>query len=473
MASHLNFILIPFMAPGHITPMINMAHSLSKHGVAAAIILTHFDAARFSSAIDPIRLLKIRFPSSEAGLPPACQSADTLPSHDLLPNFAAAIKMLQRPVRQMLRELHPTPSCIISDKLLTWTAATCDELQLPRIVFDGMNCFTQLVTHNLCVSNVYQTDQPFLVPGLPDRVELTRLQLPGFFNPGPKHVPGFREQVRETEASAYGVVVNSFEELEKSYFHEFRKVRGGKVWCVGPLSLCSSKNMVKEVSIDSDPCLKWLDGREPASVVYACLGSLSRPSPAQFAELALGLEASERPFILVAKGAEIWKWIGDEGIEERTRERGVFVRDWAPQEAILSQPGVGAFLTHCGWNSTLEGICAGLPMVTWPLFAEQFLNEKLVVGILEIGVGVGAKCVVHVGEEEGEKKVRRDGIKEAIEMVMDKGSEGCKRRKRAQEFAEIAKGAVREGGSSFLNVEDLIQDIHRFTKNKKQIDTAG
>ncbi|KAL1535028.1 hypothetical protein AAHA92_31131 [Salvia divinorum] len=475
MAAQLNFILIPFMAPGHIIPMINMAQSLSNHGAAAAIILTHFDAARFTSAIDrtlqsspSIRLLKIRFPSSEAGLPPTCQSADTLPSHDLLPNFSTAIKMLQPPVEHLLLQELPHPTCIISDKLLTWTAETCDKLHLPRIVFDGMNCFTQLVTHNLYVSKIYQTvppDEPFLVPGLPDPVEVTRLQLPGLFNPGPKHVPGFREKVRETEASAYGVVVNSFEEVEKRYIDEFRKVRGGKVWCIGPLSL-GKEDMI----VDCGPFLEWLDGREPASVVYSCLGSLSSPSPAQFAELALGLEASNHPFIVVAKGSEIWEWIQGEGIEERTRERGFFVRDWAPQEAILSRPEVGAFLTHCGWNSTLEGICAGVPMVTWPLFAEQFLNEKLVVGILGIGVGVGARGVVHVGEEdESGKKVRRDGIKEAIEMVMDKGEEACGRRKRAQGFAETAKGAVREGGSSFLNLQLLIQEIQHLTKHTKSI----
>lgn len=251
---------------------------------------------------------------------------------------------------------------------------------------------------------------------------------------------------------------------------EFRIQRGGRVWCVGPLSLNGDLDLDSDSDSDGryDDCLKWLDGKKAASVVYACLGSLSRPSPAQFMELALGLEASNHPFVVVVKGEEMWRWIWGEGIGERTSGRGFFIRDWAPQVAILSHPGVGALLTHCGWNSTLEGMCAGLPMITWPLFGEQFLNERLIVGILGIGVGVGAKGVVHVGEEEGENKVTRDGIKQAIERVMDGGNEGCERRKRAQELGEIAKRSVEEGGSSWLNVELLIQDIRNLITIKQE-----
>lgn len=379
--------------------------------------------------------------------------------------------MLQHPVEQLLKELQPRPSCIISDKLLTWTADTCRNLQLARIVFDGMSCFTQIVMHSLYISKIHQSvapDKPFSVPGLPHEVELTRAQLPGLFNPGPKHVPGFRDRVRETEGQAYGVVVNTFEEVEKTYVEEFRIQRGGRVWCVGPLSLNGELDLDSDSNGRYDECLKWLDGKKAASVVYACLGSLSRPSPPQFVELALGLEASNHPFVVVVKGEEMWRWIWGEGIGERTSGRGFFIRDWAPQVAILSHPGVGALLTHCGWNSTLEGMCAGLPMITWPLFGEQFLNERLIVGILGIGVGVGAKGVVHVGEEEGENKVQRDGIKEAIERVMGGGNEGCERRKRAQELGDIAKRSVEEGGSSWLNVELLIQDITNLITTKQE-----
>ncbi|KAI3447535.1 hypothetical protein Pfo_004200 [Paulownia fortunei] len=488
-SEHLNFVLIPLMAPGHIIPMIDMAKLLAKRGAGVTIIVTPLDATRFSSVIDravesglSIRLLQIRFPCEEAGLPPGCESADSLPSYDLMRNFFIAINLLQKPMEDMLKELKPSPSCIISDKHLPWTADTCNKFQIPRIIFDGMSCFTQLVMHNLYISKIHETvpsTEPFVVPGLPDKIEFTKLQLPGLFNPGSMDFNDFREQVRKTESQAYGVVVNSFEELENRYVDEFQKLKGGKVWCIGPLSLYSNDNLDRaqrgnQASIDYDNCLKWLDNRKAGSVIYACLGSLSRLSPAQFIELALGLEASTHPFILVVKGgaksAEIEKWILDEGIEERTKERGLFIRGWAPQVLILSHSAVGGFLTHCGWNSTLEGISAGLPMITWPMFAEQFLNEKLLVQILETGVKVGAQAVIHLGDQEKpETKVMRDGIKKAIQRVMDEGEEGCQRRKKAQELGQMAKRAVEEGGSSYLNITLLIQDIDQLLKNKQLV----
>ncbi|KAI3474617.1 hypothetical protein Pfo_029786 [Paulownia fortunei] len=463
---HLNFILIPFMAPGHIIPMIDMAKLLAERSVRVTIIVTPLNATRFSSVIDravesglSIRLLQIRFPCQEAGLPPGCESADSLPSYDLIRNFFVAINMLQQPLEEMLKELKPSPSCIICDKHIAWTADTCTKFQIPRIIFDGMSCSSQLIMHRLYVSKIHESvppTEPFVVPGLPDRIEFTKLQLPGMFNPGSMDVGEFREQVRKTESLAYGVVVNSFEELEKRYLDEFRKVKGGKVWSIGPLSLCSNDNLDRaqrgnQASIDTEQCLKWLDNRKPGSVIYACLGSLSRLSPDQFIELALGLESSSFPFILVVKGgaksAEIEKWILDVGFEERTKERGLLIRGWAPQVLILSHSSIGGFLTHCGWNSTLEGICA------------QFLNEKLVVQILETGVGVGAQAVMF-----------RDGIKTAIERVMDKGKEGCERRKKAQVLGEMAKRSVEIGGSSHLNITLLIQEIAQLGKSKQGIE---
>nr|BAG16514.1 flavonoid glucoyltransferase UGT73N1 [Antirrhinum majus] len=477
----LNFVFIPFMAPGHSIPMIDLAKLFAERGVNVTIIVTPLNAARFNSVINravesgqSIRLLQVKFPGEEAGLPPGCESAETLPSYELIPNFFTAVKMLQQPIEEELRNLIPLPSCVICDKHIPWTAQTCKNLRIPRIIFDGMSCFAPLVTHVLYVSKVHETvppNEPFVVPDFPDEIELTRFQLPGLLNPSPRiNFYDFREQVKKTEEEAYGVVVNSFEELEKDYFEMFRKLKGGKVWCVGPLSLYGNDDLDRagrgnKASIDTDRCMKWLDDMKPESVIYACLGSLSRLSRSQFVELALGLEASKHSFVLVVKtegekSLEIEKWILDNGFEERTKDRGFLIRGWSPQVLILSHFAVGGFLTHCGWNSTLEGICAGLPMVMWPMFGEQFLNEKLVVQILGTGVGVGAKSTVHLGDEEmDEMRVTRKGITKAVVAVMDRGTEGCERRRKAKELGEMAKRAVQVGGSSCKNVDQLIQEV--------------
>ncbi|KAI0515675.1 hypothetical protein KFK09_008341 [Dendrobium nobile] len=105
--------------------------------------------------------------------------------------------------------------------------------------------------------------------------------------------------------------------------------------------------------------------------------------------MALGLEVSKNSFIWVVRSGDN-DWV-PEGYEERIKGRGMVIREWAPQLLILNHIAVGGFVTHCGWNSSLEGICAGLPMVTWPLYAEQFYNEKLLVDVLKFGVEVGSK----------------------------------------------------------------------------------
>ncbi|GLT52001.1 hypothetical protein SLA2020_253670 [Shorea laevis] len=163
------------------------------------------------------------------------------------------------------------------------------------------------------------------------------------------------------------------------------------------------------------------------------------------------------------------KRLTDYGFEERVKGRRLLIKGWTPQVLILSHQAIGGFLTHCGWNSTLEGIGAGVPLATWPLFGEQFYNEKLIVQVLEIGVRVGTPVVTQLGDEEKcGVMVKEEDVKKAIEKLMDEGEEGKKRRESAQKFAAMAVKAVEKGGSSYLNITLLIQDINRVQANQSQ-----
>lgn len=434
-----------------------------------------------------MRFLELPFPAAEAGLPEGCESADALPGLHLLPNFSIAVDMLQERLEQRFDSLEPRPSCMISDKYMLWTADFAINYQLPRIIFDGMSCFKQVCTHHLYASKVFDempdSEQPFVLPGLPDRILITRAQLPPEFNPSPFSSPEHLERVREIESKAsanYGIVINTFEELEQEYVNELKKLKRGKVWCLGPLSLSNNNDLGKSIrgngsSVDEQLCLKFLDSKNPRSVIYACFGSSSQVTPPQLIELGLGLEASNYPFIWVIRAGnrakELEEWIIETRFEERVKNRGLLIRDWAPQIIILSHPSVGGFLTHCGWNSILEGVSCGVPLVTWPQFAEQFLNEKLVVEVLGIGVGVGAQVMVHWGEEDRYGvTVKSEEVKKAIEKVMDDdGVEGCERRKRVKVLGKVANEAVEKEGSSYKNLSLLIQDIREVAKIKGEM----
>ncbi|XVF56530.1 hypothetical protein PTKIN_Ptkin06aG0128500 [Pterospermum kingtungense] len=479
----LHFVVFPFMAGGHMTPMIDIARLLAQQGVIVTIVTTPLNAARFKPILDraiesglSLRLVEVPFPCAEAGLPEGCENFDLMPSFSLALNFFQAANMLEKPVQKLFDELIPRPSCIISDVLLTYTHNIANQFHIPRIVFNGGCCFLSLCLHNIIVSNIVEhitsEREYFVVPNMPEKVEFTKSQIASVMSDDHKD---FSELIKKTELASYGIVMNTFEEMELEYIKEYRKARGKKVWCVGPVSLCNKDALDmaqrgnNKVSIDGDQCLRWLDSQEPASVTYACLGSQSNVIPAQSIQLGLGLEASNKPFIWVIRGNdagnEVEKWISEDGFEERIKGRGFVIRGWAPQLLILSHPAIGAFLTHCGWNSTIEGISAGVPLITWPLFADQFANEKLAVQILKIGVKVGVEDPLKWTEEEKiGVLVKKEHVKEAIEKLMDGGEE---RRERAKKLGEMANKAVEIGASSHLNITQLIQDIMQTAYDRK------
>ncbi|KAM3205388.1 UDP-glycosyltransferase 73C25 [Capsicum annuum] len=493
LVQQLHFILFPLMAPGHMIPMIDIAKILASRGAITTIITTPVNANRFSSTISratqtgsKIQIVTLNFPSEEVGLPKGCENLDMLPSLDLASKFFAAISMLKQQVENLVDTLNPKPSCIISDMGLPWTTQIAESNHIPRIVFHGTCCFSLLCNYKILTSKILENltsdSEYFVVPGLDDKIELTKAQVSGSAKTNSSVsssvLKEVTEQIRLAEELSYGVIVNSFVELEPTYEKEYRKVKGKKVWCVGPVSMCNkdSEDLVtrgNKSTIVNQDCLKWLDSKEPRSVIYASLGSLSRLTVLQMVELGLGLEESNRPFVWVLGGGDklhdLEKWIVENGFEERNKERGLLIRGWAPQVLILSHPAIGGILTHCGWNSTLEGISAGLPMVTWPLFAEQFCNEKLVVQVLNIGISLGVKVPIKWGDEENVGiLVKKDDVKKALDKLMDEGKEGQIRRTKAKQLGELAKRAFEEGGSSYVSLTAMIEDIIEQQKSQEK-----
>ncbi|MCI27484.1 soyasapogenol B glucuronide galactosyltransferase-like, partial [Trifolium medium] len=157
---------------------------------------------------------------------------------------------------------------------------------------------------------------------------------------------------------------------------------GIKAWSVGPVSACVNKGHNEDLAVDSE-ILNWLNSKPNDSVLYVSFGSLTRLSHAQIVEITHGLENSGHNFIWVVRKKDGDEDEDEDGFfqtfEERMKEsqKGYIIWNWAPQLLILDHPATGGILTHCGWNSILESLNAGLPMITWPMFAEQFYNEKL------------------------------------------------------------------------------------------------
>nr|UGK54243.1 glycosyltransferase [Ornithogalum saundersiae] len=472
-----HFVIVPLLAQGHTIPAVDMARLLAARGALVSFITTPVNAARIRPVIDQteaeglsIRFVELNFPWAEMGLPEGCENVDLVPSKELFKPFFSAISLLREPLELYLRKAEPSPTCIISDYCNFFTAEVAQDLSLPRVIFHGPSCFFILCAYNVCKYDAYEgvdEFEPVVVPNLPQKIETTKAQSPGWFAGGPDWAD-LRDKALEAEASADGIVINTFYELEPEIIEYYKKTIGKPVWPIGPLSLCnrdltSKATRGKKSSIDEHQVLSWLDSMEPKSVLYANFGSLVRTKASQLIEIGCGLEASNLPFIWVIKEVdrcpELDEWMS-EGFEERTKGRGLTITGWAPQIVILSHPSVGGFMTHCGWNSTLESICAGVPMITWPHFADQFLNEKLIVEVLKIGISVGIK-VPYYYIKEGEVPAKREEVERAVASLMDKGEEGERRRERAAVLAEKAQKAMEEGGASHENLTLMIEHVMR------------
>ncbi|XP_073226484.1 abscisate beta-glucosyltransferase-like [Cicer arietinum] len=460
----------PFVGGGHQIPMIDTARVFAKHGAISTILTTPSNALQFKNSITR---------DQKSNLPITIHTLTEITDTDTDMSAGPMIdtSVLLEPLKQFL--LQHKPDCIVVDMFHRWAGDIIDDLKIPRIVFTGNGCFPRCVIENtrkhVVFDNLSSDYEPFLVPGLPDRIEMTKSQVPIFM----RNTSQIPDRIKQLDEKSFGTVINSFYDFEPAYADYTRNVLGIKAWLVGPVSLCNrsvedKKERGKQPTMDEQSCLNWLNSKKPNSVLYVSFGSLARLHTKQIKEIAYGLEASDQSFIWVVgkilnstdKEETCGEnWVLDE-FEKRMKEldKGLIFRGWAPQLLILEHDAVGGFMTHCGWNSTLEGVCVGVPMITWPLSAEQFINEKLVTDVLKIGVQVGSK---EWGTWDRERKelVGREKVEFAVKKLMRKSEETEEMRRRVKQIAENAKSAVEEGGTSYADIDAFIQELKacRFT----------
>jgi hypothetical protein len=248
-----------------------------------------------------------------------------------------------------------------------------------------------------------------------------------------------------------GVIINTFDAFEA---RALKALKSGlclpegetpPLFCIGPMISPPSKGDDERGSL----CLSWLDSQPSQSVVFLCFGSMGRFPKAQLNEIAIGLEKSEQRFLWVVRSdVDSEKLSLDEllpeGFLERTKEKGMVVRNWAPQGAILRHNSVGGFVTHCGWNSVLEAVCEGVPMIAWPMYAEQRLNRLIMVEEMKVALKLYETNGFVSGAELGER------VKELMES-----NHGVEIRERILKMKISAKEARGGGGSSLVDLKRL------------------
>ncbi|RDX96301.1 Isoflavone 7-O-glucosyltransferase 1, partial [Mucuna pruriens] len=250
--------------------------------------------------------------------------------------------------------------------------------------------------------------------------------------------------IGETMRGSVGIIVNTFEAVEEKAIRSLTE--DGTIpplFCIGPI-------ISAPYGEDDKGCLSWLDSQPSQSVVLLCFGSMGRFSKSQLREIAIGLEKSEQRFLWVVRSESDSEDLSldellPEGFLERTKEKGLVVRNWAPQGEILSHDSVGGFVTHCGWNSVLEAVCEGVPMLAWPLYAEQKMNRVVIVKEMKVALAVKENKDGFVNSTE-----LGDRVRELMES--DKGKDI---RQRIFKLKINAAEARECGGSSRVALDTL------------------
>ncbi|OIW21362.1 hypothetical protein TanjilG_01631 [Lupinus angustifolius] len=465
-------VCIPYPAQGHINPMLKLAKLLHFKGFHITFVNTEYNHRRIlkSRGSDSLNgLSSFRFETIPDGLPdPDVDATQDIPSlcestrKTCLPHFKNLISKLNNASDDV-----PPVSCIVSDGVMSFTVDAAEELGIPEVLFwttsaCGFMCYTQyqqLIQKGLAplkdisyLTNGYLETTIDWVPGIK---EIRLKDIPTFFrttNPDDLMLDFVLGECKRSQRAS-AIILNTFDALEHDILDAFNSSILPPVYSIGPLNLLlndvTNKNLEaigSNLWKEDQECLEWLNTKEPNTVVYVNFGSITVMTSEQLVEFAWGLANSNKSFLWVIRPDLV---AGENAVlppefVTQTKNRGLML-SWCPQEEVLAHPAIGGFLTHSGWNSTLESICGGVPMICWPFFAEQQTNCRFTCKEWEIGLEI--------------EDAKRDKVESLVKVLMDE-KKGKEMKEKALEWKRFAEDAASgPDGSSFLNLDKVVHQI--------------
>ncbi|XP_027368549.1 UDP-glycosyltransferase 92A1-like [Abrus precatorius] len=471
-----HIIMVPFLARGHLIPFLALARKIQQRtNVTITIATTPLNVQYLQSSISSttnLHLAELPFNPTQHGLSANVENTEKASLVDNL-KIGNATLSLEAPLHSLISRItqeegHP-PLCIISDLLLGWVNNVSTSFGTRNITFTTCSAYGSLAYMSILFNLPHRkTDSDeFCLPWFPQNYRFQRSMLHRYLREADGNDAWSRFFLPQFELSmkSNGWICNTVEEIEPLGLQLLRKFLKLPVWTVDSLMLpttlkCSN---AKQPGIAIEACIEWLNSKDENSVLYICFGSQNSISESQMMALAEGLQESGKSFIWVIRppfgfdmnGEFKEEWLPT-GFGERMRntKQGLLVRNWAPQLAILSHISTGAFLSHCGWNSVLESLSNGVPLIGWPLAAEQAFNVKMLVE--DKGVCVELTRTV-------ESIICGDDVKKVIEIVMDHEGKGKEMKEKANEIAQHIRMAHSEKGkikgSSVKSIDDFARTI--------------
>ncbi|TYH79177.1 hypothetical protein ES332_D03G044700v1 [Gossypium tomentosum] len=465
-------VCLPFPAQGHINPMMQLAKLLHSRGFYITFVNSEFNHRRLirSRGEEAVKgLPDFRFEAIPDGLPPSDYDAT---------QCAPAIcdstrKNCLAPFLELLSKLNSSPqltpvTCIVCDGIMNCGTKAAQLIGVPyvqlwtssTVSFLGFLHYKELAQRGI----VPFKDEGFVSDGT---LEMAIDWIPGMPNMRLKDLPSFIRttdpedtmfnylmEVSQECLESSSIIFNTFDEFEKEVLQVIAS-KSPNIYAIGPLTSLSRNLLeIQHNSLNSSlwkedtSCIEWLNTMKPKSVVYVNYGSVTVMSNHHLEEFAWGLANSKYPFFWVIRPGVV---MGESAIlprefMEAIKGRG-FITSWCPQQQVLSHPAIGVFLTHCGWNSLLEAVSEGVPLICWPFFGDQQTNCRY-------------SCTTWGNGMEINPDVKRKDVEALIKEIME-GDNGPRIRQKALEWKKKAKSAISVGGSSITNFDRMIKEALR------------
>ncbi|XP_076952726.1 UDP-glycosyltransferase 83A1-like [Bidens hawaiensis] len=456
---HVVIVVAP--GQGHVTPATELAQRLVEQVVKVTVINTEAihklvkkNWLEKDGCSDELQMVSI-----PDGLEP---SEDRNELGKLLYTMEQSMpSKLEQLIKTINEQDENKVTCLIADFWTAWALQVAKKMGIGRVAFCPAS--TATLATMMSIPNLIHHGS-INKQGIPQNSEMIRLTeamppikpenlLWASFRDSTSIEDHFRFHSRLVESAtiAEWFICNSSAELEPSPFSLFPKLLP-----IGPL--LASNRLVDQVAhfwAEDSTCLTWLDQQPPCSVLYIAFGSITTINQVQFEELALGLELTNKPFLWVVRPGMTKDTTL--GFLDRIASRGKIV-SWAPQQKVLAHPSVACFMSHCGWNSTLEGVTNGLTFLCLPYFGDQPYNQTYICDIWKIGLWL---------KEDEAGIITREEIKSKVEQLL--GDKTFK--SKALDIKEKVASSVAEGGSSHTNLSKFFDWIHGKDKDKAAADT--
>ncbi|XP_057442604.1 gallate 1-beta-glucosyltransferase-like [Lotus japonicus] len=486
--SPIHVLLVSFPAQGHISPLLRLGKHLAAKGLfvtfsttrqkgeemvvaAAATTTTTTATANGTSSPPPPTPIGdgfLQFDLYDDGLP------EDHPTRNDLKDYSLQIAEYGKKILPQLIKKHADAnrpvSCIINNPFVSWVCEVAAELDIPCAMYWIHACATFVACHHYFQKlTPFPTEtEPYLDVQLPT-LHLKYNEVPGFlhpFSPVP-FVQTLVTQQFDQLSKIFCIIMDTFEELEQDSFNYLSSDLNILIRPVGPLykmplGAAAAENSNSTSKKADDSIIEWLNSKQKSSVVYICFGTILPLPIEQLGEIAYALLESEVSFLWVLRESHKEEALKTgafpDGFFEKISERGKVVK-WCPQEKVLAHSSVACYFTHCGWNSTLETVSSGVPMLTFSQISDQMTNAKLIVDVFKVGIRVS-----HHGLSE-KKLVKSDEIKRClVEAMVGPKAEELKRN--ALKWKDAAAAARARGGSSDRNLDAFVEDIKKVAVKK-------